>query len=293
MSGDAVIDTAYPSRPGASLGVEASGASDPTTPPPPALLSSFRVQLRIIGAIMLRELHTRFGRSNIGYLWLVLEPMILSAGISAFHLFTNVSLPFGFSPGPFYASGYITYIVFRNTVNRAAGVIESNKPLLFHRNVTLLDLTIARVLLDVVATAGAMIVILSIFIICGLSPMPERPWLIFAGLALMCWLSFGVSAMVSGASEFSRLIERFVHPATYLLLPFTGMFYVLDELPPPAARIAALFPFTHISDLVRMGLRSDFNSTYLNLTYVVLFCAITSVLGMIWLKLARRHMHFD
>ena len=258
-----------------------------------SLATSLFIQARVVGAVMLRELHTRFGRNNIGYLWLVLEPMILALGISSFHLAAHVSLPFRFSPGTFYASGYITYIVFRNTVNRAAGVIESNKPLLFHRNVTLLDLTVARLLLDAIATTGAMIIILTTFVIFGLSPAPDRPWLIISGLALMSWLSFGVSAVVSGASEFSPLIERFVHPATYLLLPFSGMFYVLDELPRPLARITAVFPFPHIADLVRMGLRSDFNSTYLNIPYVIALCAGFTLIGLILLRMARRHMHFD
>ena len=259
----------------------------------PPLARQFAVQLRVIGAIMLRELHTRFGRNNIGYLWLILEPMILSGGVSVFHVFSHLSLPFGFSPGTFYSSGYITYIIFRNNVNRAAGLVESNKPLLFHKNVTLLDMTVARVALDAIATIGAMILILSTFVILGLSPMPERPWLILAGLALMSWLSFGVSALVSGAAEFSPLVERFVHPMTYLLLPFSGMFSVMDELPRPLAVISSVFPFPHIADLVRMGLRSDFQSTYLNMTYVVGWCAIPTILGLLTLRLARRRMHFD
>lgn len=135
----------------------------------PDFLSQARVQLRVVGAIILRELHTRFGRNNAGY--------------------------------PFYLSGYITYIVFRDNVNRASGLIEANRPLLLHKNVTLLDMTIVRVALDAIATTGAMAMILSAFVISGLSPMPERPWLVLAGLALMSWLSLGISAVVSGASD--------------------------------------------------------------------------------------------
>ena len=251
------------------------------------------VQRRVIGAIMMRELHTRFGRNNIGYLWLVLEPMILSVGISLFHLFSHTSPPFGMSAGPFYASGYISYIVFRNNANRAAGLIESNKPLLFHRHVSLWDLSVARVSLDLVATTGAMIILLAGFCILGLSPLPERPWLIIAGLALMSWLSLAAAALISGAAAFSPLVERVVHPFTYLVLPFSGMFFVMDELPRPAARIAALFPFPHIADLVRMGLKADFNSSYLNLPYVFVMCSVLTLLGMMLLKIARNRMHFD
>ncbi len=260
---------------------------------PQSFFASLRIQLRVTGAIMLREIHTRFGRNNVGYLWLVLEPMILSAGISLFHFSAKVDLPFGFKPAPFYASGYITYIVFRNTVNRSASLIEANKSLLFHRNITLLDLSLARLILDAIATFGALVLILSSMILIGISPLPERPWLMVGGLLLMSWLALGISLLVSAASEYSELVERFVHPATYLILPFSGMFYVLDELPRPLARVTALFPFPHISDLVRMGLRADFQSTYMNLNYVVVLCATTTLLGMAMLRSARRHMHFE
>lgn len=260
---------------------------------PSSFTASLAIQVRVIGAVMLRELHTRFGRNNIGYMWLVLEPMILSAGISIFHVAAHLSLPFGFSPATFYASGYITYIVFRNNVNRASGMIESNKPLLFHKNVTLLDLSVARVLLDMIATMGAMILILGAYILVGLAPFPDRPWLILAGLALMSWLSLGFALLISGASQFSPIIERFVHPTTYLILPFSGMASVMDELPRKFAVINSWFPFPHIADLVREGLRADFHSTYMNLNYVVAMCAVTTLLGLLMLGLARSHMHFD
>ncbi len=256
-------------------------------------VASLNVQIRVLGAIMLRELHTRFGRNNIGYLWLVLEPMILSGGVSIFHVIAHVHLPFGFFPSTFYASGYITYIIFRNNANRAAGLIEGNRPLLFHKNVTLWDMTIARVLLDLVATFGAMVLILGTYILLGLAPLPERPWLIVEGMLLMSWLSLGVATMISAASEFSPVVERFVHPFTYLIIPFSGMFSVMDELPRPMAIANSFFPFPHIADLVRMGLNANFTSTYMNLTYVVIFCAVSTILGFLWLGIARRHMHFD
>ena len=254
---------------------------------------SLSIQSRVVGAIMMRELHTRFGRNNVGYLWLVLEPLLLAGGVSSFHFFAGGSAPFGFPPGPFYAVGYVTYIIFRNNVNRATGLVESNKPLLFHKNVTLLDLNIARILLEVVASAGSMAVLLSLLFLLGLGSVPERPWLIVAALGLMGWLSFALGMFVAGATEFTPIVERIVHPLTYLLIPFSGVFTVMDELPRTFASIDALFPFPHIADLARMGLKADFNSSYLNLPYVVTFNAVTTVLGLVMLRIARDRMHFD
>jgi len=42
-----------------------------------SLLDSFRIQLRVIGALLMRDVLTRFGRHNIGFMWMFVEPMIL------------------------------------------------------------------------------------------------------------------------------------------------------------------------------------------------------------------------
>ena len=252
-----------------------------------------RVQLRVIGAIALRELHTRFGRNNIGYLWLVMEPMILALGISVIHLVSHISLSHGFQPATFYASGYIVYIAFRNNVNRGTSLIEGNKPLLYHKQVTLMDLSLGRSFLESIAVFGALVTITTLFVVMGLADPPQRPALLVLGLFLMSWLSAGAAMIIGGAAEFSPLVERFIHPATYLMLPVSGMFFVLDDVPPSLARIIAWLAIPQIQDIVRMGLRTEFESTYVNYPYVVLVCALMTLFGLLFLRAARRRIHFE
>ena len=264
-----------------------------SAPPRRSFARGVRVQLRSMGAIMLRELHTRFGRHNIGYLWLVIEPMILSGGIALTHLFTHVSLPYGFQPATFYSTGYITYIAMRNNVNRSSGLIESNKPLLFHRTVTLQDISWARTALEGLAVLGAMITITTAYVLLGFSDLPQRPYYILLGLILMTWLSGGLAMIITGLSQFSPLVERFVHPATYLMIPVSGMFFTLDELPPKISNLMKWVVFPQITDISRMGLRTEFNSTYVNFPYIICVCAVSTLIGMLLLRLARTRMHFD
>ncbi len=251
------------------------------------------VQSRVIGAITIRELHTRFGRNNLGYLWLVVEPLILSLGISATHLITHTDLPFGFQPGSFYASGYIAYITFRNNVNRAPSAIEANKALLYHRQVTIPDIIIARSLLEFLAVLGAQLLVLSGFALSGLASWPERPYYVLAGMALLGWMSTAVALLIAGASELNPIVERFVHPATYLMIPISGMFFVLDMLPPQFAGIASWFGFPQMTDMVRQGLLTSFTSTYINLPYLILLCSVITLFGLLTVQIARRRMHFD
>ena len=251
------------------------------------------VQGRVLGAIMLRELYTRFGRSNLGYLWLVVEPLILSLGISFTHLVVHVDLPFGFQPASFYASGYIAYITFRNNVNRATSAIESNKALMFHRQVTLADIVIARSLLEFLAVLGAQLLVLTGFGVFGLADWPERPYRLLEGMAFLAWFSVGLGMLIAGASELNPIVERFVHPTTYLIIPLSGMFFVLDSLPDGFGAFASWFAIPQMTDMVREGLRAEFHSSYVNIPYLVLVCAVSTLFGLLMLQIARRRMHFD
>ena len=39
---------------------------------------SLAIQKRVIGALLIREIITRYGRNNIGFLWLFVEPLLLT-----------------------------------------------------------------------------------------------------------------------------------------------------------------------------------------------------------------------
>ena len=41
----------------------------------------------------------------------------------------------------------------------------------------------------------------------------------------MLWFTFAGAMIIAAASEFSPVVERLVHPATYLVLPISGMFF--------------------------------------------------------------------
>src|SRR3546814_7727199 len=54
-----------------------------STRPEGSLRQSLQVQLRVLGALLMRETLTRYGRHNIGFLWLFAEPMLFTLGITA------------------------------------------------------------------------------------------------------------------------------------------------------------------------------------------------------------------
>src|SRR3984885_2177913 len=100
-----------------------------------SLLHSLRIQRRVIHALLMREIITRFGRKNLGVLWLAVEPMLFTLGVTT--LWTTAGLHEG-SPIPivaFAVTGYSSVLMWRNSASRSSSAVEQNKPLLFHCNV--------------------------------------------------------------------------------------------------------------------------------------------------------------
>src|SRR5437870_1657189 len=99
-----------------------------------SFMASVRIQRRIIGALVLRELLTRFGRRNIGFLWLFIEPMLFTAGVlGLWMLYHRDRTPFPLTA--FCISGYGTVLLWRNTIGRSGNAVEPNRALMHHRNV--------------------------------------------------------------------------------------------------------------------------------------------------------------
>jgi capsular polysaccharide transport system permease protein len=101
-------------------------SSRPLKPHPRSLSDAFAVQMRVIGALIMRELHTRYGRENIGYLWMILEPALLATGVAAIHVGSGSHYSSDIRPVPFTVIGYGVFIIFRGIFTRAEGTIEIN-----------------------------------------------------------------------------------------------------------------------------------------------------------------------
>src|ERR1700761_5340319 len=95
---------------------------------------------RIIWAIMLRELATRYGRDNLGFLWVIFEPLVFCVGVLI--LWRSIRGPYenGLSVIPFVMTGYMPTILVRHIVMYSLNAVKINSGLLYHKKITVLDL---------------------------------------------------------------------------------------------------------------------------------------------------------
>ena len=262
--------------------------------PEPLLIDCARQQLRVIGALIIREMHTRFGRHRLGYLWVFFEPLLLGGMIAIIH---GTGLRGGGGDGvrntfEFFSIGYVMFFAFRGMVNRASSTIGSNRGLLYHRQVTLPDLFYARHIIEGVACTGVM----AIFTVVGMAlggEAPDSPLKMIGALGLMVLLSQGIALVVGAVTSEWEGIDRLVHAMSYLMLPFCGLFFMVEWLPEWMQEMVLWIPTVHIFELLRDGQFGDrFRATY-DLTYVAGWILVPHMLGLAGLRLARTRIGLE
>lgn len=259
-------------------------------------LDGFDVQRNVIGALILRELHTRYGRDNIGYLWILAEPMLLAGSVAIIHAATEGT---GSIHGsdlravPFALTGYCVFIIFRSIVARSETALESNKALLFHRMVTIFDILFSRALLEFLSSIAALAILLAGTVMLGLAEPPARPLLLMAGILLFTWFSFAISMMVSAATYFSHAAAKIIHPAVYIAMPLSGAFFLVAWFPEPYRSWIAWSPSVQIFEMVHMGQFASIEAAHFDPVYILGWCLGLTLTGLAALRVLRRHVHLS
>lgn len=249
---------------------------------------------RVIGALLMRELQTRFGRSNFGFLWLFFEPMLLGGLVGGMHVIHGGDHDMPGMPGVsalfFFIVGYIPFFMFRSMVGRAGSAIHSNLSLLYHRDIMLVDILIARNLIEYLAICGVLVVMLGLGAWVG-GIVPDSPLKLAVALVLMALLSHGVSMIIAAAAGVSELTERIVHPMTYIMMPLSGAFFMVDTLPPDLQEVMMWIPLVSINELAREGQFGALVRAQYDLAYVGQWILGSNFIGLMALRVARPRLH--
>jgi capsular polysaccharide transport system permease protein len=256
------------------------------------LSKGLRIQGRVIGALMMRELHTRYGRDNIGFIWVIVEPLMFAIGVETLWSLFNRQ-EHGLPLVPFILTGYLPLVLWRHGNNRALTSVAANRGLLFHRQVKILDLLIARYTLEVAGVLLAFIVAYVLFWSVGLMKPPKYIWSIYCGWLLMIWFVGSTGLVLGALAELSDVVERIYQPMSYLMVPLSGCFWAAQWIPEKYRSLALLVPTVDAIELIRGGYFGEGLHTYTNVPYVCWFCSIEMLMGLLLVSYIRRRVKFE
>lgn len=237
-----------------------------------ALRESARVQGRVIYALLMREMLTRYGRHNIGFLWLFVEPMLFTVGVTTLWTLTKSVHGSNLPIVAFALTGYSSVLLWRNMPGRCIGAIVPNLGLMYHRNVRVIDIFVARLLIEACGATISFVVLGVFFTYVGWLQPPEDVLKIVQGWFLLAWFGGALAVWLGALAEKHELVEKLWHPISYLAFPLSGAAFMVDALPKEAQPYALLVPMVNGVEIVREGYFGDHVRAHYDLPYLLICC---------------------
>ena len=248
--------------------------------------SPLRVHLRVVSALVRREMSTRYGRAAGGYLWSVAEPagMILLLSVAFAALMRRPDL--GESFIVFFATGFLSFNFFRVTAQKLSGAVRANSKLVAYPGVTPYDAVAARLVLQTLTNCVVAALILGV----AVSWTGERVRLdvgwIAAALSAATLMGFGVGTLNAVLFHLAPIWQRVYGIVSRPLFIVSGILYTPEILPTAVRDVLAWNPLVHVVAAFRMGVYPAYESELSNLGFPALVGLLTLAPG---LMLLRRH----
>lgn len=237
--------------------------------------------LRVLSALMLREMITRYGRSSLGYAWAVLEPAAFIALLSLLFAQIAHSPPVGRSFVLFYATGYVGFHWFHDISSVTARSVVVNRPLLTFPAVTPLDTVLARFLLQTLTAIATGVVIFGTILAVFADPIALDAAALMTAFGLACALGLGTGLANCWLFAQSRSWELVWGVISRPLFLISGVFFTFASLP-AFARDALLYnPLIHITGFMRAGFYPSYDAGYTSAAYVLSISAALGLFGIL------------
>lgn len=244
-------------------------------------------QTRIVSALMIREMTTRYGRDGLGFAWIVIEPMSFCVGVLILWSLTRPPFEHGIRLQAFSLTGYMCIILLRHMISYSFTAIQANIGLMHHRLVKPLHILISRNLLELGGTTATFVLVYIALLALGLIEIPDDFLLAYCGWLMMAWLSAGLAMTMTGLAIRFEAIERIVGLLTYVLIPLSGAFFMVAWLPPAAQKIILYIPFPHAVEMLRAGVFGPFVETHYDWFYALAWGMILNLVGLLLVATSR------
>lgn len=254
------------------------------------LLGGLQTQVIVVFALMMREVHTRYGRENLGFVWLIAEPFFFCMGVIGIWTMIHGRYEHGIPILAFVITGYLPLTLWRHVTARAVQCLRANASLLYHRQVKIFDLLLARVLLEFYGTIMAYAVIAFVFISLGFYEPPVDWGLFYAGWFFFLLFTTAAGLIIGSLTELYEWSEKLVGPFMYFMLPVCGAFYLVDWLPYRLHYWAELVPTVQAFEMIRAGQFGPVTHVHYDFAYETFICCVLIAIGIQMTRRVHRHL---
>jgi capsular polysaccharide transport system permease protein len=243
-------------------------------------------KLRVLAALIMREMSSRYGKSWGGYFWAVAEP---AAGILILAIIFGYALhrpPLGNSFMLFYATGIIPFYLFNAVATSVSTAVQQNKGLLNYAVVTALDTVFARVLLETLTYFAVSLMLFPLLIWLDRAVVSIDLLQIVIGMGMAIALGLGVGIVNAVAFAFFPTWRNIWAVLRRPLFIMSGILFTFSMVPLPYRDWLWWNPIIHVVGQMRMGFYRTYEGEYISWVFVMATSMVLFTAGCV---LLRRH----
>ena len=252
------------------------------------IIQAFNLQRKVIAALVLREVTSRYANTKLGFFWALFEPFAHIAVFMAIFTAINRPAPIGESIGLFILTGIIPWQLYTNTVNNIMSAVSGNKALLGYPQVMPLDIVISRVLLEFATIFIVMLFFLMIALAAGFNISIDSflDLLIISGLIVL--LAMGVGFINTAIIEFFPSYRSIYNALSMPLYFGSGIFFTMDFFSSEVLSFLTYNPMLNLIEWFRDAFYTEFSSNLFDRKYAITVALITFGLGLSVERLMRK-----
>lgn len=255
------------------------------------LLRSLAIQRRVLGALIMRETYTRFGRENLGFAWIFGEFLVFALPVIAMWRMIRGHTEHGVLVVPFVWSGYFPILLFRHVGARMLYAVRGNISLFYHRNVTPFDAIISRMAIEIIGNYGAAVFSYLLLYCIGVAEWPRDMPLLFLGYFYMTWWCVAVGLVIAAFSERTVVFEKIWQPISYIYLPASGFMYMAAWMPASLrGTLLTVMPSLPCYEIMRSGSFGPKVRVYYDIPQLSFILAAITLFGLLGLRDVRRYI---
>lgn len=240
--------------------------------------------LRSIGALILREMNTSYGRSPGGYLWAVLQPL---GGIFILVLIFSTgfrSPPIGSNFAIFYATGLLPFFLFMDVSVKLGQALNYSRQFLAYPRITFMDAIIARLVLNTLTQ-----LLVSYVVLFGILTAFETRTTLDVDRIAMAYsmaISFAIGTGVMNCFLMARfpVWQQVWSIITRPLFIISGIFFLYDAIPEPYRSYIWYNPLIQVTGELRAAFYVSYEATYVSPGYVFGISLGLTVFGLLFLR---------
>jgi capsular polysaccharide transport system permease protein len=243
-------------------------------------------RLRVLFALVVREMSTKFGRSYGGYVWAIAEPL---GGIVLLNIAFSLTVrkpPLGTNFALFYATGIVPFFLFTGVSAAVGAAISTNRGLLHYPVVSPLDAVFGKFILNFLTMLVVGILLAGGIILFYRLPVTLDPVAALTGFTLTGLLGLGVGTLNCVLFGVFPTWRNVWSVLTKPLFVVSGTFFIYESAPYAFQQIMWYNPLVHAVAEVRAGFYGSYDPYYVSVLYVLAVAGGTFLVGA---YLLRRH----